>query len=106
MFTHSCHGETCGDVLAQTKFAEHREVWDYLELRADKAAQGEQTAQSKLSESEHQMKSLLEEQRIQMLSDARSEMNMLEFFFFFKKKKTGSADRALRESNRPIHSHR
>ena len=61
--------ETCGDVFTQEKvksgsqkftgvsfrereriLAEHREIRDILELRADRAAQGEQTAQSKLSE--------------------------------------------------------
>ena len=34
-------------------FAEHREVWAYLRLRADKAVQGEQAALSKPSEAKN-----------------------------------------------------
>ena len=57
-------------------FAEHREVPDFLELRADKAAQEEQTALSKLADAEYHTRLLLEEQRNQRLSQARSEINI------------------------------
>ena len=81
-------------------FAEHREVRDYLELRADKAAQGEKAALSKLlSEAEYDMRLLFEDQRSHILPEARSEMHVQDFL---KK----SADKALRESNRQVHCHR
>ena len=62
LITHSSHGETCGDVLAQEKsraesqkvyrslvpregmFAERREVRDCFEFRAYKAIQEEEAA--------------------------------------------------------------
>ena len=84
LITQSSHGETCGDVLAQTKieqrstkftgvlfrereriFAKHREVRDFLDFRADKAAQGEKAAFSKLSEAEHHTRLLLDEMNMQ-----------------------------------------
>ena len=58
---------------------EHREIRDFPDLRADQAAQGEQAALSKLSEAEHHTRILLEEHRNQILSEARSEMNVYEF---------------------------
>ena len=84
LITQSSHGETCGDVLAQTKieprstkftgvlfrerertFAEHREVRDFLGFRADTAAQGEKAALHKLSEAEHHTILLLDEMNVQ-----------------------------------------
>ena len=107
--------ETCGDVLTQEEvesrskkftgvlferiFTEHREVLDFLELRADQAAQGEQAALSKLSEAEYHTRLLLEEQRNQILSEARSEINMHEL-------RVESADMAHCESNLQINSQR
>ena len=44
-------------------FAEHREIHDFLELRPDHAAQGEQAALSKLSEAEYHTRLHLEEQK-------------------------------------------
>ena len=78
---------------------EHQEVRDYLTLRGDKAAEGEEAASSKLSEAKYHTILLLEEQRNQILSEARSEMNMQELM-------PGSADMALRESHRQVHCHR
>ena len=60
---------------------------------------GLQAALSKLSEAEHQTRFLLEEQKNQILSKARSEMNMHEL-------RAESADTALCESNLQINSQR
>ena len=75
-------------------FAEHRE---------NKAAEGEEATLLTLSDAENHTRLLLEERRNQILSEARSRMKMQEFFL---EKKKESADMALRESNRQIHSHR
>ena len=71
-------------------FAEDQEVRDCRELRADKAAEGEEAASARLSEVEHHTRSFLEGQRNQILSDARSEMSLQEL-------KTECADMAFRE---------
>ena len=48
----------------ETVFGEHREVRDYLELRTDEAAEGEQAALAKLLEAEyHHTRLLLEEHK-------------------------------------------
>ena len=72
-------------------FAEHRDVRDVLELRADHAAQGELAPLSELSEADNHTRSLLEEQK------NRSKMNMQEL-------RVERADRALRELSLQIHS--
>ena len=77
-------------------FAEHREVRDLLEFRADYDAQA---ALSKCSEEEHHTILLLGEKKNHFLSEARSELNMQEL-------RVESADRALRESSLQIHSQR
>ena len=46
-------------------FAEHREVRDFLDFRADTAAQGEKAALPKLSEAEHHTRLLLDEMIMQ-----------------------------------------
>ena len=68
--------ESCSET--ERIFTEPREIRDFLELRADKAAQGYQAALSKISEAESHTRLLLEEQRNQILSEAPSEMNMQE----------------------------
>ena len=78
-------------------FAEHRDVRDILELRADHAAQGELAPLSELSEADNHTRSLLEEQKNHILSEARSEINMQEL-------RVERADRALREPGLQIHS--
>ena len=78
-------------------FAEHREILDFLELRADHAVQGEQAALSKLSDAEHHARLLFEEQKNHVLSEARCQMNMQEL-------RVESAHRALREQSLQIHS--
>ena len=65
-------GESCSE--RERIFAEHREVRDLLELRADFAAQGENAALSKLSEAECHTTLLLEEQKNHFLSEARSRL--------------------------------
>ena len=77
---------------------EHQEVRDQLKLRADEAPEGGKAALSRLSEAESHTRLLLEEQKNQKLSEARSGMNMQEL-------KTESADLALRILNRQIRSH-
>ena len=85
-------GETGRDILTRTEIeprpkkragdrirTEYREVRDHLQLRADGAAEGEQAALSRLSKAEFHTISLLEEQRNQILSEARSEMHMQDF---------------------------
>ena len=57
---------------------EHREIRDFPDLGADQAAQGEQAALSKLSEAEYHTRILLEEHGKEILSEARSEMNVHE----------------------------
>ena len=56
-------------------------------------------ALSRLTGAEHHTRLLFEEQRNQILSDTRSEIDMQEL-------RSENADMALRESNRQIHSHR
>ena len=80
-------------------FSEQREIPDFLELRADHAAQGEQAAPSKLSEAECRTRLLLEEQKNHILIEARSEMKRQGL-------RVESADRALRESSFQIHFQR
>ena len=71
---------------------EHREISDFLELRANHASQGEQKkALSRLSEAEYHTRLLLEEQKNHILSEARSELNMQEL-------RVESADMAFHES--------
>ena len=78
---------------------ERQEVRDHLRFREDEAAEGEDAALSRLSGAEHHTRLLFEEQRNQILSDTRSEMDMQEL-------RSEKADMVLRESNRQIHSHR
>ena len=87
--------EARGDALTQEKVKST--FTDFLELRADHAAQGENAALSKLSEAYH-TRLLLEEQKNHTLSDARSELHMQEL-------RVESADRALLEI-RPTASQR
>ena len=76
--------------------------WIFLNYEQIKPPKESTAPSSKLSEAEYHTRLLLEEQRNQILSEARSEMNVQEFL----KKKKKSADMVLRESNRQIHSHR
>ena len=85
MFSHkrkSCQVEIqlfCRSVIQRERIlSEHREIRDFLELRADHAAQGEKASVLRLSDAEYLTRLLLEEQRNQILSEARSDMNMHE----------------------------
>ena len=89
--------ESCSETERQRICIEHREIRDFLELQADYAAQGVQAPLSKLSKAEYHTMLLLEEQKDQLLSEARFEMNMQELRF-------ESADRAVRESSLQIRS--
>ena len=81
-------------------FAEHREVRNFLELRADLATLGEQAPLSKLSEAEQSYESFfLRNKRNWILSEARCEMKIQEL-------EVESADLTLHESNLQINSHR
>ena len=64
----------------------HTPVTGNGNLLAITAGQGEQAALSKLSAAECHTRLLLEEQRSQILSEARSEMNMQDFCFEKKQK--------------------
>ena len=59
-------------------FGEHQQVQELLEIRANRAARGEQEALSKLSEEEYHTIILLGEQRSQIRSEARFELLLQE----------------------------
>ena len=59
-----------GSLIQKRILSEHREIRDFLELRADQAAQGGRVAQSRLSEAEHQTRWLPEEQKEYLLPEA------------------------------------
>ena len=65
-------------------------------MRPNHAAQGENTALSKLSEAEYHTRLLLEEQKNHVFSEARSELNLQE-------ERVESAGRALHESHLQLH---
>ena len=62
----------------EREFAERREVRDSVRLRADQAAEREESSSSELFEAEYLTRVLIEEQRNQILSGARSEMTLQE----------------------------
>ena len=70
--------EIKNEIERKTILAEHREISEFLELRAGHAAQREKAAPSIRSEAEHQTRLLLEEQKNHFLSEARSDWNMQE----------------------------
>ena len=74
------YGETRGSLIQKENgfFLSIEKIRDFLELRADHAAQGENVALSRLSEAEYQTKLLLQEQKSHLLSEARSELDMQE----------------------------
>ena len=72
---------------------------DYPQLQADKAAEGEEPALSNLSDAGYHARLLLEKQRNQVVSEARSEMNLHEL-------RVERGDMALREENLQILSRR
>ena len=78
---------------------EQQEVRDVQKFRSQDAIEGEQAALSKHSEAEFHTGLLLEEQRIQIFSEAKSGRNMQE-------SRSERADCAIRELNRQIQSHR
>ena len=74
--------------IIEKVLCEHREIFDFLEVRADQAARGEKgcsiTVRSRISYE-------LEEHKDYLQSEAQSDLDMQE-------SRVASADRALRES--------
>ena len=90
----------CKILLQRVKvLSEHRNIRNFLEMRADQAVRGERVAQAKLSEAEDHTRRHLEEQKDYLLIEAQSELYKQEL-------RVHCADRALHESGMQLPSQR
>ena len=76
--SHKKEGQAENLIPREGDFAEHQKVRELVEVRANRAAQGEQEALSKLSETEYHTRILLGKQRNQILSETKFELLLQE----------------------------
>ena len=62
----------------ERNLSDHREIRNFIELRADQAARGERVAQSRLPAAEYHTTLFFDGQKDHLLSDARPELDMRE----------------------------